>query len=57
MFGWKFEEKSKDLIEGIQERASKVFGFTTTEFSEWVEKQPRETIHGVIPVPGFTERN
>ena len=54
MFGWKFEEKSKVLIEGIQERASKVFGFTPTEFSEWVERQPRETVHGTIPVPDFS---
>ena len=55
MFGWNFEEKSKDLIEAINEKASEAFGFTPSEFSEWVEMQPRETLHGTIPVPDFSK--
>jgi len=54
MFGWNFEEKSKDLIEAIEGKAAEVFGFNPLEFSEWVEKQPRETLYGIIPVPHFS---
>lgn len=57
MFGWSFDEKSRGLIKAIEEKASKVFGFSPSEFSEWVERQPRETVHGTIPVPGFSEVN
>ena len=55
MFAWNFEETSKDLIEAINEKALEVFGFTPSEFSEWVEKQPRETLLGTIPVPDFSK--
>ena len=51
-FGWDFDERSKDLIQAIITASSSV-GFTPDELSAWIEKQPRETAMGTIPVPRF----
>ena len=55
MFGWNFEEKSKDLFVAINDKVVQAFGFIPSEFSDWVEKQPRETLLGIIPVPDFSK--
>ena len=52
-FGWNFDERSKDLIQAINTTAASL-GFTPDELAAWIEKQPRETALGTIPVPSFT---
>lgn len=53
--GFQFETRqgTKDLLAAIADKAESVWGFSPSEFSAWVEKQPRDTIHGIIPVPNF----